>query len=137
MNLTTIINNLIIVATNSNLVNSRRYWFCKSAFNSESSAQLAWQVGNKQKRGQAGGKTRRRHPSRRGDKSCGEDGGPCFFRVLTLATFLFMCGTSTNGFHPLKFSLLSSRRFENRRVEVEPTGRCGRWTRAVFRWRFK
>lgn len=30
-----------------------------------------------------------------------------------------MCGTSTNGFCPLKFSLLSSRRFENRRVEVE------------------
>jgi len=64
MNLTTIITNLIIVATNSNLVNSRCYWFRKSAFNSESSAQLAWQVGNKQKRGQAGEKTRRRHPSR-------------------------------------------------------------------------
>jgi len=30
-----------------------------------------------------------------------------------------MCGTSTNGFCPLKFSLLSSRRFENRRFEVE------------------
>lgn len=33
----------------------------------------------------------------------GVDGGPRFFRVLTPATFLFMCGTSTNGFCPLKF----------------------------------
>lgn len=68
---------------------------------------------------------------RRGDKSCGEDGGPSFLRVLTLATFLFMCGTSTNGFRPLKFPLLSSRWFENRRVEVDSTGRSERRTKAV------
>lgn len=35
-----------------------------------------------------------------------------------------MCGT--NGFRPLKFPLLSSRRFENRRIGVDPTGRSGR-----------
>lgn len=43
-----------------------------------------------------------------------------------------MCGTSTNGFRPLKFPLLSSRRFENQRVEVDSTGSSERGTKAAL-----
>lgn len=129
MNLTTITNNLTIVATNSNLVPDV-IGFVNQRLTRNRPWQLAWQVGNKQKRGQAEEKrdaaTLR---ERQGDKSCGEDGGSCFFRVLTPATFLFMCGT--NGFRPLKFPLLSSRRFENRRIGVDQTGRSERGTKAV------
>jgi len=48
-----------------------------------------------------------------------------FFRVLTLATFLFMCGTSTNGFCPLKFARRSALEAlaRNSRVEANSTGR--------------